>query len=61
MMLKHVSILFSSAEHKKTVEETANLFQVLKSNNETTGNIASLLKVFLARATELKASAQCDK
>merc|ERR1712071_619890 len=32
----------------------------LRSNNETTGNIASLLKVFLVRATELKASAQCE-
>jgi len=53
-------IPLNSTEHKKTIDETANLFQLLRSNNETTGNIASLLKVFLVRATELKASAQCE-
>ncbi|KAG7159612.1 Dymeclin-like [Homarus americanus] len=32
----------------------------LLQNHATSGNVAALIRVFLARATELKASAQCD-
>lgn len=48
-------------ENQAVIEATAQLFQLLESNNQATRNTSSLLRVFLSRATELKASAQCDK
>jgi len=53
--------LLYSIENKAVVESTAQFFKLLESNNDVTNNAGSLLKVFLVRATELKASAQCDK
>ncbi|XP_059351282.1 dymeclin-like isoform X2 [Daphnia carinata] len=57
----NLQIPLSNSENHEFIEATANLFQVLESNNQATRNTSSLLRVFLARATELKASAQCDK
>ncbi|XP_057375530.1 dymeclin-like isoform X1 [Daphnia carinata] len=56
----NLQIPLSNSENHEFIEATANLFQVLESNNQATRNTSSLLRVFLARATELKASAQCD-
>ena len=48
------------SEHEYVIEKTSGLFKLLRNNSETQ-NAASLLKQFLVRATELKASAQCDE
>nr|CAH0110481.1 unnamed protein product [Daphnia galeata] len=56
----NLQIPLSSLENHEIIEATAQLFQLLESNNQATRNTSSLLRVFLARATELKASAQCD-
>ena len=53
--------LYCSLENQEFIDATAQLFQLLESNNQATRNTSSLLRVFLSRATELKASAQCDK
>lgn len=56
------NFLFSfRSENQALLEATTPLFQLLGTNNSSTKNAGSLLKVFLARAMELKASAQCDK
>lgn len=56
----NLQIPLSNSENHEFIEGTAQLFQLLESNNQATRNTSSLLRVFLARATELKASAQCD-
>ncbi|XP_046451728.1 dymeclin-like isoform X1 [Daphnia pulex] len=56
----NLQIPLSSLENHEVIEGTAQLFQLLESNNQATRNTSALLRVFLSRATELKASAQCD-
>ena len=53
--------MYHSLENKVAVEATTQFFKLLENNNEATKNAGALLRVFLVRATELKASAQCDK
>lgn len=43
------------------IDATEELFKLLEQNHNVTQNTSSLIRVFLTRATELKASAQCDK
>ncbi|XP_037785712.1 dymeclin-like, partial [Penaeus monodon] len=54
------SIPNTSSDYRLLEESIASLYPELLNNNKTSGNVASLIRVFLSRATELKASAQCD-
>ncbi|GAB6032050.1 hypothetical protein CHUAL_010419 [Chamberlinius hualienensis] len=49
----------NSADYRLLEESTLSLCKILLTNNLQTGNVASLLKVFLTRARELKTSTQC--
>jgi len=51
----------TSADYRLLEESTQSLCKTLLANNLTTGNVGALLNVFLSRAQELKASAQCKK
>ena len=57
----YFNFIFNRSENQAFVEATAPLFQLLEGHHETARNAASLVRVFLIRATELKASAQCEK
>lgn len=50
----------TSADYRLLEESTQSLCKTLLTNNLQTGNVRALLKVFLSRARELKASAQCN-
>lgn len=50
----------SSSDHRLLEESIGSLYDQLIVNNPSTGNISALIRVFLTRSTELKASAQCD-
>lgn len=50
-----------SSDHRLLEESIMPLYVELVQNHSKSGNVASLIRVFLSRATELKASAQCDK
>nr|XP_045601429.1 dymeclin-like isoform X3 [Procambarus clarkii] len=54
------SIPDTSSDHRLLEESVTSLYVELLQNHATSGNVASLIHVFLSRATELKASAQCD-
>ncbi|XP_053639286.1 dymeclin isoform X3 [Cherax quadricarinatus] len=54
------SIPDTSADHRLLEESVTSLYMELLQNHATSGNVAALIRVFLSRATELKASAQCD-
>ncbi|XP_042890288.1 dymeclin-like isoform X2 [Penaeus japonicus] len=54
------SIPNTSSDYRLLEESIVSLYPELLNNNKTSGNVASLIRVFLSRATELKASAQCD-
>lgn len=50
----------SSAESKVLEEATISICKSLIDNNPRTGNLGSLIKVFLGRTKELKISAECQ-
>lgn len=50
----------TSSDHRLLEESIMPLYVELVQNHSKSGNVASLIRVFLSRATELKASAQCD-
>ncbi|XP_075388745.1 dymeclin isoform X2 [Tenrec ecaudatus] len=50
----------SSTEMKLLEEATISVCKSLAENNPRTGNLAALIKVFLARTKELKLSAECQ-
>uniref|UniRef100_A0A2D4PTB8 Dymeclin n=4 Tax=Micrurus TaxID=8634 RepID=A0A2D4PTB8_MICSU len=50
----------NSAELKLLDEASASVCKSLVENNPRTGNLASLIKVFLSRTKELKISAECQ-
>ncbi|XP_023422594.2 dymeclin isoform X1 [Cavia porcellus] len=50
----------SSTELKLLEEATISVCKCLVENNPRTGNLAALIKVFLARTKELKLSAECQ-
>lgn len=52
--------LFRS-ENRAVIDATDQLFKLLEHNHNSSQNTSSLIRVLLTRATELKASAQCDK
>lgn len=54
------SIPNSSSDYRLLEESVTPLYMELLQNHSASGNMASLIHVFLSRATELKASAQCD-
>jgi len=55
-----VSVLFS-VDQGMLEEATVNVCKNFVVNNSLTGNLASLVRVFLIRADELKVSVQCHK
>ncbi len=57
--LSHVS--FFSADQRLLEESTASICKNFAINNCRTGNFSALIRVFLTRAAELKASAQCEE
>ncbi|KAK7084960.1 hypothetical protein SK128_027778 [Halocaridina rubra] len=54
------SIPNSSSDYRLLEESLTPLYQELIKNHVVSGNVSSLVQVFLSRATELKASTQCD-
>ncbi|CAL4127534.1 unnamed protein product, partial [Meganyctiphanes norvegica] len=54
------SLPSKSSDYRLLDECIEPLFRGLIQNYAASGNISSLIRVFLSRATELKASAQCD-
>ncbi|XP_045122456.1 dymeclin-like [Portunus trituberculatus] len=54
------SIPNTSSDHRLLEESIMPLYVELVQNHSKSGNVASLIHVFLSRATELKASAQCE-
>ncbi|KAK8396920.1 hypothetical protein O3P69_005130 [Scylla paramamosain] len=54
------SIPNTSSDHRLLEESIMPLYVELVQNHGKSGNVASLIHVFLSRATELKASAQCE-
>ncbi|XP_068239348.1 dymeclin [Palaemon carinicauda] len=54
------SIPNTSSDYRLLEESLTNLYEELVKNYATSGNVASLIHVFLSRATELKASTQCE-
>ena len=53
--------LIFSADQRLLEESTASICKNFAINNCQTGNLGSLIQVFLMRATELKDSAQCEE
>ena len=52
---------FNSFEQKGVEEDVQSLLKKFVVNNLRSGNLGSLIKVFLMRSGELHASAQCQK
>ena len=48
-------------DDKKLEEAVAEIFNTFLTNNLETGNLGSLIRVFLLKASDLKASAQLDR
>ena len=54
-------LFFYSSDGKLLEESTANICKGVAINNCKSGNFGALIRNFLVRATELKASVQCDE
>ena len=50
-----------SADQRLLEESTVNICKNFAINNCRTGNFGALIQVFLVRAAELRASAQCEE
>ena len=56
-----VCMCYCSVDQGLLEEATVKLCRSFVVNNSLTGNLASLVRVFLIRADELKVSAQCHE
>ena len=61
--IRHVRYLshIYREDDKKLEEAVADTFNTFLTNNLETGNLGSLIRVFLLKASDLKASAQLDR